>query len=927
MRAFFPKSAFSSTNAPRSSQDAGGRLPLLRGAGRLGRGTLFLALCVQLLAVGAARSASHSPETRAFTAAAEAFQSGFYERAETELRDFSQKFPASTLLAEAGLLQAQARIQLTNYDGAIELLAARESSSESLRDQYLFWLAEACFRKGDYARAGNFFARVTAEFPQSSRRLESAIGEAAASARLKAWPRVIEILRQPDGIFEAAATTGSTNTLMLRGYLLLGDACLASGDWTNALNAAAAIHTNNLSAADAWQRQFLICRGYQTGGKGEEALAASTHLAALAAAAGQWRLQAKTADFRGALFEALGRPSDAVRAYQSNLSTNVPPERRRAAILKITELSVRQNQTEEAAALLEEYLREHPGEIGSDLAWLSLGELRLRQHLAAAAQEASPTNPAVTGPLDQAIIALNSLTNPVSAWFGKAQLDLGWCYWQNHKLPEAASAFGRAVLELPKSMDQATALLKLAEVQAQLKMYGAALSNYTRLVEGCADLPEVVTNLFEPALYQQVRVALAASDFVGGTNAPLAEDYLSAATNAAGRLLAEFPSGFHTDRAALIAGQEVSRKDPVGARELLTRFLAAAPGGGLVPQVQLAIARTYEQQGQWTNALRQYDSWIAIHTNNEALPRAEYYRAFARYQSHLDAEAFAGFTNLVSQHPAGQFTPLAQWWIADYYFNTGDYRNAEIAYKNLLQSTNPAAARLVYQARMMAGRAANARQSWGEALTHFTNLTSDVTCPSNIWIQAMFAYGDTLMTMSPAGTNKLSNYQEAIRVFSRITELYPGTREAALAAGQKANCLLQWGQLDAAAEAFQQVIASTNADFTARAMAKVGLGVVLEKQAEDKPPPEQIPIQKRALDQYLDVFFQDKILRDGESPDLFWIKKAGLEAGRLAETLREWLPAIHVYERLRDLVPALRPRLDNKLDALRAQQQLAGKQS
>jgi len=39
---------------------------------------------------------------------------------------------------------------------------------------------------------------------------------------------------------------------------------------------------------------------------------------------------------------------------------------------------------------------------------------------------------------------------------------------------------------------------------------------------------------------------------------------------------------------------------------------------------------------------------------------------------------------------------------------------------------------------------------------------------------------------------------------------------------------------------------------------------------------------------------------------LFWRKKAGQEAARLAETLKQWSQAISLYQHLQDLLPPLR---------------------
>jgi hypothetical protein len=77
---------------------------------------------------------------------------------------------------------------------------------------------------------------------------------------------------------------------------------------------------------------------------------------------------------------------------------------------------------------------------------------------------------------------------------------------------------------------------------------------------------------------------------------------------------------------------------------------------------------------------------------------------------------------------------------------------------------------------------------------------------------------------------------------------------------------------------------------------------------------DQTALLQLALQNYLDVLY-GKNLRDGEIPDSFWLKKAGLQAAGVAETLGEWPQAVAVYQRLEDLLPPLRESLENKIAA------------
>src|SRR2546426_10608103 len=111
-----------------------------------------------LLAAPSGLWAASSAEQRDFEAAAKAFSDGFYDRAEAEFAKFAQAFTNSTLLPEAILLQAQARLKQTNYAGANELLSSQQRLAGTNADQYAFWLAEAYSRKGDDRAAAEAFS-------------------------------------------------------------------------------------------------------------------------------------------------------------------------------------------------------------------------------------------------------------------------------------------------------------------------------------------------------------------------------------------------------------------------------------------------------------------------------------------------------------------------------------------------------------------------------------------------------------------------------------------------------------------------------------------------------------------------------------------------------------------------------------------------
>ena len=599
-----------------------------------------------------------------------------------------------------------------------------------------------------------------------------------------------------------------------------------------------------------------------------------------------------------------------------NLAEGIPAERQRQALSKIAELSRAQDNIAQTTQTLEKFLGQNPEAASADLALLMLGELRLRQYEAEAGTNPPPpaliNAPAATNFLQLALASFDALVKkfPQSPLFGKAQLDLGWCYGRQGRLAEAQPAYEAAVARLPTSKELATAYFRLADVQFRQTNYAATIKSCRAIIEKFADLPEVRTNLFEPALYETVRAGLAAGD-------------LATTTNALQNLLAWYPAGLSAAGAVLLTGQDFRRRgDPSAARKLLEDFDKAAPGAPLRAERQLAVAATWEQENKPAEAIAQYDALLASSTNYEARLRAEYYRAWNTSQVGRDTNALTLFTNIVVKFRTSEFSRLAQMWVADYCFDTGDAVAAERNYQVLFQTTNWPPDELTYQAQLMAGRAAVARQGWKDATTYFTQLYNITTGITNrpildLHYQALFEYALVLIQVpDTADTNRLANLEQATIALGRICDDCATNKLAVRAWGERANCYLQWAlarrQFDSltnAINAYQHVLDSPQADVGLRSEAKVGLAVTLSKWAEQKTGKERTALLEQALNHCLDVVY-GKILRDDERRHEWWTKEAGVKAFELADSLQAWSQEVRLYERLTNSIwPELPPML------------------
>jgi hypothetical protein len=106
------------------------------------------------------------------------------------------------------------------------------------------------------------------------------------------------------------------------------------------------------------------------------------------------------------------------------------------------------------------------------------------------------------------------------------------------------------------------------------------------------------------------------------------------------------------------------------------------------------------------------------------------------------------------------------------------------------------------------------------------------------------------------------------------------------------------------------------ADAICRSSAEVGLARILEMKSIQAAPNERTNLLNEALRHYLYVV-DGKNLHEHEIADPFWVKKAAVEAARLAESQQMREVAAKLYRRLIDeLAPALRKTWELKLEKL-----------
>ena len=847
-------------------------------------------------------------ETRAFNNAEEARQDGFHDRAEKLFADFIAKHPASPRVPQALLKQSKAALQQKKFPAAIQILATNQASAGGVADQFLFDLAGIHAESGQFEAAATNYALVVSRHTNSPLRLDATLAEAHARFQLRQWPRAAALLQT--GLFQEAATRAPASEAVVRGRLLLADTLLEQRDYSGAERVAGAIPEDTLAARTKWERAYRIAQAQWGARRLGDALVTTTNLFTNALATTDAALEAAATALQGQVLEALDRPDEAIAAYARNQRPGMPLARTREAVFKTVELLAGQGQLSNALARLQEFTTAHPAENGSDLALLAQAELRLKQHQLALAGTNAPA-PGTDLLADVIFDCDKLLTLTNSPFRSQARAVRGWALLEQKKFPESLVSFRAAAESLPWSEAQAVARFKSADLAFQSGDLTNAIADYRLVLTNYAMLPRVVRELTPRARYQLLQAGLAARD-------------RRAAAEALDAILREYPANSYAERSLLLFGQTVDELgDPAAARKEFARFTEWFPDSPLRPEVELAVARSFERERDWPSAIGKYDEWVKIFPTNASLPRAEFLRASANFLAGRETNALMLFTNFVARFPLNPLAARAQNWIGDHHLRAGRYDDALRNYQLVFENTNWPVTTVSYQARLKAGRAALLQPRFESATNHLTALLNDTNCPASILVQGYFAYGDAFKVRP--WTNQLDNFREARSVYAQVPRFFPDDPQVPRAWGEVALCHFQLGTADPmnyadALDFYGRALAAPKADTATRQQAQVGLGHVYRAQAllaRDKSlAAEAAALSQAALTNYLEVIFPT---RAGEEPDPFWLKEATFSAADICQAQGEWEKAVNLFTRLAERLPSLKEAAAKRIELIQKQ--------
>ncbi|MBL6764894.1 MAG: tetratricopeptide repeat protein [Verrucomicrobiae bacterium] len=831
-----------------------------------------------------------SPEQHEFNAALQAFEDGLMDhaRAEAEFNAFLEKWPNSDLRQAAALYLARTHLLRGHHQRAVEILTSRLPDAGKWADRYQFWIGEAWFAAEEFERAALAYADMLATHRDSDLRFRAAYNEALSRLRLRQYGDVRSLLENPAGPFQQGVALFPNDPLVSSGHLLLAETRLEVNDPAGAQDALNNLKGWELDAMQKWQRQYLLCRLARITGEPEAALTATTNLLSLAEPIGLPTARARTFHLQAGILEQLGRPDDALAVLKNNLSPSTPPSLKREALLKVVDLNVERGRLAVAVETLDHYSANHTNDPALPLAWRTVGELRLRSfHELDSNQRASD---AATNVIRQAVANFSSSLKFGSAQHGSTSFYRGWCHWYLGDWGNAALDFESATERLPFSQQQAIARFKLAECQLRLGDTTNAVSTLSNLIQHYRQSARLRNGLLDGALYTLLRASVIVGD-------------LEQAEESVQHILSWYGDSFFGDRSLLFYGQALNQHGhPSDARAAFEELLARFPDSKLAPRVQMAIARTFEKERNWSAAAFQLQTWAGRFPKDPMLADVEYERAWLTHQSGSSDHAFQLYTNFVHRFPKHANAPLAEKWVADYFFNQGLFVKAQETYQTLYEKPDWGNERLKYESRIAAGRAALAGGLINEATNSFLSLARDDSCPLDLQPEIWFALGDSFSVAQ--------HHDLAINAFNRITNFFSGSRLVPYALGRIGDSHLQLARtdgkrLDSADIAYRLALKHPGAEAPARTLAEFGLAQVAEHRR----------LTNDAINHYSNILYR-KNLKPDDPVDFHSIKESGYAIARLLENGGDMEGALKILNRVTDNFPSLKPVLTPRIERL-----------
>lgn len=468
-----------------------------------------------------------------------------------------------------------------------------------------------------------------------------------------------------------------------------------------------------------------------------------------------------------------------------------------------------------------------------------------------------------------------------------ARYQLGWCLLESGRLIPAREEFEAAFSLFPPGIHQLEALLKVGDIHLALDQKKEAVKSF----ESAMDLVNQY-RFGDQTVLSRLELALVQA-YISDGNTEKARDIVMA-------LIENDPSRETTVHALLAWCQYlVSHHGDTEVVPLLNNVLSHVSDVHLRGLIEENMIYALVERGEWGQAQERAEHWISVYSLHSHLDDVMYQLCYLTLQNLGREAALHRFHQFISKFPDHPKSPTCQFWVAQYFFDRGEYDNALRSFNTISQSLESSDATLLREAEFKIalcyarlGNYAVAFSLIEKLIESIRNLTSKSVSDMDLLMRANLAL--TEIYLNDPSYEK-DGIELAHQLLKQFMNNFPDSPHIDEVRNYTARMLLRFpgpdtnenfpsemeDPLNLAESYFKSTIDSPRASPSLKAEASIGLGIILEKKADLLPEDqEKIPLLKQAAGQFRKVFYQSP---DNVSP--FWIKKAGISAFRLASLL------------------------------------------
>jgi TolA-binding protein len=241
--------------------------------------------------------------------------------------------------------------------------------------------------------------------------------------------------------------------------------------------------------------------------------------------------------------------------------------------------------------------------------------------------------------------------------------------------------------------------------------------------------------------------------------------------------------------------------DYESARRTLERANREAIDVLATTKIYLLLAATYMELSNFKKAIEYYDKAedIAIKTSEIYLPQKQWYlnevrlkRGVAHLKSGRSNFGIKDLSAFISEEKEDSRLEVAQFWLAESYYESQMFKNSEQAYNSLL--VNFPRSKYKEQALYGLGWSYFNQSKFNESADIFNQLVSEFPTSD---------YGDEVLTRQADAYYKTRNFLNAAKYYRMVTTRYPDSDEAEYSYYQLTQALYRGGRVEEAVNELQ----------------------------------------------------------------------------------------------------------------------------